>query len=151
MRGNIFSMTYMEEEVIITKRVWEEIIKTIGRSGLETGGILGCQGGVITDYYYDFHGKSFENEYYPDVYSINKVISVWTKNNISFCGLVHSHISTFRYLSYGDIVFIKDILRYNDLNSILSGIYLMDSNAKMLLYKVYKDGKATQVEYKVIF
>lgn len=139
----------MQMKITITNKVWKEIELTIGKTKPEAGGILGMREKKITAYYFDRTGLSLENKYIPDVRQINRVITNWAKCGISFCGFIHSHPSTHTKPSYGDMEYVKKILKNNGLKKLYLLIYLLDSDEKILLYELYQNGMICTLEYEI--
>lgn len=140
----------MQMKITITNKVWEEIKTTIGNAKPEAGGILGIRKEKIVAYYFDRTGLSLENKYIPDVGRINRVIADWAECGVSFCGFIHSHPLPYAKPSYGDIEYVKKILKNNELKKLYLLIYLLDSNDEILLYELYQNGMVCALEYKVI-
>jgi hypothetical protein len=98
-------------DIVVTREQYENIQISIGALPPETGGILGEKGGVVSCFYFDHHAKSLTDCYSPNIKDLNFVISDWKSKGISFCGLIHSHPSGVRRLSYKDRKFAEDILK----------------------------------------
>lgn len=78
----------------------------------EIGGILGGKSGIISTYVIDLGLDVFDNydHYYPNVKRLNQIINDWTKQEISFYGIFHSHFSGGEQLSLGDQKYIFQIM-----------------------------------------
>lgn len=139
----------MHRKIIITYEVWEEIKVTIGNISLEAGGILGRQNEKIMAYYFDRSGLFLKNKYIPDIKQINKVITNWAERNISFCGFIHSHPLSCIKPSYGDIEYVKKILRGNGLEKLYLLIYLADLDEKIVSYELYRNGKIFALDFEI--
>ena len=139
----------MHRKIIITYEVWEEIKVTIGNINPEAGGILGRQNEKIMAYYFDRSGLFLKNKYIPDIKQINKVITNWAECNISFCGFIHSHPLSCIKPSYGDIEFVKKILRDNGLEKLYILIYLADLDEKIVSYELYRNGKIYALDFEI--
>ena len=57
----------------------------------ETGGILGVNGNVVSEFHHDNTGTTTERNYIPDIDSLNAVLRDWKRRGIEFVGFVHSH------------------------------------------------------------
>lgn len=98
--------------MIVSKNVYEEILRKTPSHMPETGGIIGGQNGVITEVSFD-NGKVNDGckcRYTPNVNLMNKRIDEWRENGIDFYGMFHSHFYNVSTLSKGDISYIKLIM-----------------------------------------
>jgi hypothetical protein len=136
---------HSDKKTRIKKDVCVNIANTIGRSALETGGILGEQDGFIAAYFFDNAARSKENEYVPNVRKINETIEEWMSHNINFCGFVHSHPPFHESPSFADVEYVKEILNYNSMDKMYLSIYQEDLREKLVLYEVYMDGKVEKL------
>lgn len=76
----------------------------------ETGGILGRQADVVTQYFPDCGNSPFPAHYRPDVMKLNRVIAGWQAEEIAFCGIYHSHYPCDTALSEEDCLYIRKIM-----------------------------------------
>jgi proteasome lid subunit RPN8/RPN11 len=133
----------------IKAEVYNNIINTIGKSPIESGGIIGMKNGVICSYYFDGYTNS-KSEYIPNVNALNKVISDWFNDKIEFVGIVHSHPNQLNILSLNDINYAKELL---SVNSYLKEIYFPIVTIKydkifLTFYSVSDDVK--RLDYDII-
>jgi hypothetical protein len=77
----------------MTKAVFEQIAKTIGKLPAETGGILGMRGNKVDTFFFDeAPNRGTSLSYSPNYTAINKVLAKeWTPTNTIYMGAVHSH------------------------------------------------------------
>lgn len=98
----------------ISKELLNEMIMKLPSELPETGGIIGGNGGVVTEYWIEIPPKEklggFMCCYIPDVDKINKIIQKWVKKGVEFMGMFHTHYFGVDTLSEGDISYIKEIL-----------------------------------------
>ena len=95
----------------ISKETFSEIIRNVGNSACETGGILGSKDlKHITHFCFDKYGYSTDVSYTPNVEYINAVLDNWTKEQIYFIGIVHSHADN-ASPSCVDIAYAREILK----------------------------------------
>lgn len=99
--------------ISIDYRVYRDIIKTVGNSPIESGGIIGMRDECICEFYFDKRGKSGLDFYVPSVEDINCIISRWSRECVRFIGIVHSHPNLFNKPSKNDIQYFKKILDIN--------------------------------------
>lgn len=86
----------------IEENTYNNIMDTVGAVSPETGGIVGGNDGVITNFYYDINARNEENTYTPSL-DVNKVIREWNQYGIEFMGIIHSHPVDRQSLSSADI------------------------------------------------
>ena len=100
--------------MIIIREVYDYIINNVPDSKFECGGILGLNSEKIAvsiqlDMGLHFRGMKICN-YYPDVTMLNQCILEWSKKDIVFGGIFHTHFSEIASFSEGDLEYIKKIL-----------------------------------------
>ena len=86
--------------------MYNEIIKKLGTSKPELGGMLGWTEDqlVIDHFVFDEKAKVTTVEYNPDVDFLNEILhNEWDKNSIYLGGFVHSHPGSLGTLSYPDV------------------------------------------------
>lgn len=77
----------------------------------EAGGILGSVDGCIRAFVYDPGTPDLTRGCYtPNIDFLNQVIEQWQAQNITFCGIVHSHPPKQRALSEADLSYIDVIM-----------------------------------------
>lgn len=77
----------------------------------ETGGILGCRDGIISEFFFDSGMPVYDRaSYIPDCEKLNGVILEWEKQGVQFCGIVHSHKNGQATLSQNDKNYIAAIM-----------------------------------------
>ncbi len=119
--------------VILKENTYKKIKKELSENPeFECGGILGKKGNCISAFEYDKTGSNKSgNMYFPDVETLNAIIETWEKENIFFCGFVHSHPKGSSELSNGDINFaLKIINNFDNMDSLLMGIYVISPDCK---------------------
>lgn len=135
--------TDVGDVVTISKSVYDEIMRTIGSIPPETGGILGMKDNCISSFYYDEDGSGTDNTYIPDFKRINYVLQMWNLSGIEFAGIIHSHPSDMRQLSYADVRYAVQIMNENDLSELYFPLVIPDTK-ELLFYKVSGSGKVTR-------
>lgn len=106
----------------ILSKVYNDILQNTPNLPTETGGLIGMENGIVSEYYKDI-GISTEkiDQYIPNVNDLNRIIEKWNKENILFCRIYHSHYLGDMRLSKGDMQYIKSILKA--LQSITDRLY----------------------------
>ena len=106
--------------------VYERIKDALRRP--ETGGILGADAtGTVTKFYFDATGTTTENQYAPDVTTLNHVIAEWFHNGIEFAGFVHSHVKDAPKLSWADTDYAQTVKQACQMESVLMLLYLPET------------------------
>ena len=100
------------DRIEMTKSVFDEITKTIGKFPAETGGILGMRGNKIDRFFFDeTPNGGTKLSYTPNHAAINKVLSeTWTPTNTIYMGAVHSHPTGLISPSFGDKYYAQQLL-----------------------------------------
>lgn len=95
----------------IINSVYQSIINSCCSVNHESGGIIGGNKDLINIYVFDSgkKDKSF-GCYIPDTALLNNCLSDWTKSNISFYGIFHSHFQGCEELSGNDKLYINNIM-----------------------------------------
>lgn len=93
----------------IKKETLYKIITMCPETPFEIGGIIGETSGVICEVLIDNRINEY-GKYTPDTEMINRTIFSWSKKNINFKGIFHSHYPCNNSLSQGDIEYIKKIM-----------------------------------------
>ena len=94
----------------------------------ETGSILGADAsGTVTEFYFDATGTTTENQYVPDVATLNRVIAEWFRNGIEFAGFVHAHTKDAPRLSWADTDYAQTVKRACQMESVLMLLYLPET------------------------
>lgn len=124
------------ENVRITKDVYQEIMDTIGKYAPETGGVLGVKEGTVCQYFFDKKSIGKGETYSPDLDNINMKISEWQKDGIEYVGIIHSHPSNLKILSYADIYYAHKMMDYNGMSNILFPLVVMDMDVQFYMYKI---------------
>lgn len=94
----------------IKESVYKQILSFCPLVPPETGGIIGAFSAIIDTVAFDNCNKVIDAAVYvPDVIRLNTILFNWQKENISFCGLFHSHIKGQEMLSKDDIEYIHTI------------------------------------------
>lgn len=111
--------------VTIERKVFENIMNTLGKCMCEAGGIIGgIKETDVTEFVFD--GETSENEYIPNVDKLNNTIAEWSERNIYFLGIIHSHI-TRKELSTADIIYARNIIKLNKMHRILMPIFVLNT------------------------
>lgn len=77
----------------------------------EAGGIIGSVAGCVCAFVYDPGTPNLTRGCYtPNIDFLNQTIAQWYTQNITFCGIVHSHPSKQPMLSEADLFYIKTIM-----------------------------------------
>lgn len=118
----------------IEENTYNNIMDTVGAVSPETGGIVGGNDGVITNFYYDINARNEEYTYTPSL-DVNKVIREWSQYGIEFMGIIHSHPVDRQSLSSADIRYAHQIMQLNGLKSIYFPLVIPEVN-KMIIYCV---------------
>lgn len=92
----------------IEKIVYEKISTAFINSEIESGGILGRKNDTICKFFFD--GGDCATEYRIRTEILNPVIDEWAKNDIIFCGIIHSHPNGNGSLSETDKTYAEKIL-----------------------------------------
>ncbi len=87
----------------------------------EQGGILGEKDGKIVAYYHDKDASicSSHAEYVPNITNLNSKIREWSKDGITFIGMIHSHPKDEYTLSDSDMLYIKKVFESYEIDSTL--------------------------------
>lgn len=121
--------------MIIKKEVVNLIEESIGKNKIESGGILGGVGETVTHFSYDRACSG--NEYIPDIINLNKVIKIWSYNDIYFKGIIHSHMFNTK-LSFADVEYALKIIKHNDIKCLYMLLFVIRED-KFYAYKIEKD------------
>lgn len=124
--------TYVDSELL------NKMVLMLGGEANESGGLIGCSSrGVIDAFYYDEGVSCTANSYYPNLDKLQRELTEWSDNDISFVGIIHSHKSEC-VLSGKDIFMALQILKINeDLKLILMPIYIQNSK-RIIWYSIDK-------------
>lgn len=128
------------DSVLITESVYQEIMGTIGSVLPESGGILGMKDGVISDFCYDENPSGTGNTYIPDLARLNSALQMWHQTGVEFAGVIHSHPSDMRQLSYADIRYAMQIMNANDLCEVYFPLVFPDTK-EIFFYNVSSSGR----------
>lgn len=119
----------------------------------ETGGIIGGVNNEITEYWIDNVSK--ENcicKYAPNVDAINDQIKKWSKNNIEFFGIFHTHYFGVKTLSEGDAIYMRKII--DAMPSRVEALYfpiMVFPDKEMVLYGIKKQTmEIMKCNYRII-
>lgn len=102
------------QKFYIRASLLKSILNTFRYDGIEHGGLLFCKEREIVGFYFDKEGFSDAKSYYPGK-GIPTAISKAYKRGLGFI-FVHCHPYREGHktiLSYGDIRFAKEFLKYN--------------------------------------
>ena len=96
----------------IKKNIYQEIMTHCSNKQTETGGIIGGENGVISEFIFDLGLDEKESGcYYPNTEVMNRYLSEWQQRGITFYGIVHSHLQEKEDLSSGDKEYISSIIQ----------------------------------------
>lgn len=77
----------------------------------ETGGVLGERNGIVLEFCLDdAEARTDRCAYVPNVDHLHRVIDLWTKKEIRFAGMFHSHPYPQTGLSVADKEYIRKIM-----------------------------------------
>lgn len=143
--------TFRIRHMRITEDVFCQIKKTLGTMKPEQGGILGISNDsdLIDTFVHDKTAKVGHSEYNPNVFFLNDIINnQWSKNNIDFCGFVHSHPSQSNMLSDADIEYAIRIMKEFDLAYLYMPLVNSSVDGKFEIYYFFvnRDGKTEKVD-----
>lgn len=119
--------------MIITENVYKKIIRSLNLNDMETGGMIGGSGNIITEFYFDLNGMGHLGSYIPDVHSMNMILEKWIERGIHFKGLIHTHKKN-KYLSDCDLHYGKRIIISINCDIIL-GVFVLKIQ-KLFFYQL---------------
>lgn len=97
--------------MVIDRDIYYSILSKLPPVPPETGCVLGAQNGVITTYVYDAGILQCNvAAYEPQIDVLNHVIMQWSKMDVQFLGIAHSHPNGQTSLSSGDVKYIHSIM-----------------------------------------
>lgn len=128
----------------IKKSVWNDIIHSIGESIPERGGIIGTHNNIIVAFYFD-PSYSSKGEYIPSVDLLNSVINEWEKEDIHFCGIVHSHEYNHNRPSLGDKIYAEKMYQ-NGKKKLYYPIVTIEDNIKISFYSYNHENNNFDIE-----
>lgn len=131
----------------ITKKVYDSILNTIGKSPIESGGILGEKDGIICEFYFDEDAKHTKSNYIPNLSKLNKVIEEWQENGVQFIGFAHSHPNEYNKPSLGDGLYAQKLLTCNpQLERLIFPIVIISlNNVQVFFYEFVNEFKPINV------
>ena len=139
-----------KDHIRIQKKIYLNILQTLGRITPEAGGILGYREKIICDYYFDETAKNNINEYHPNVDILNVILSDWAEKNIEFAGLIHSHTYKNNCLSYSDIYYARRIMDGDGLRKILFPLVLVHEIPEIIFFEINIDGKIERKNCEIV-
>jgi molybdopterin/thiamine biosynthesis adenylyltransferase/proteasome lid subunit RPN8/RPN11 len=109
------------KKLTITRQVYDQICRTIGRHPAETGGMLGSGdgGNTIDHYYFDHTAITTDATYSPDSEVLNHILSAWNAKGVELAGFIHSHPRGCTAPSQGDARYVKAIMEALDVHGSL--------------------------------
>lgn len=131
----------------ISKSVYEQII-SLPETNIENAYLLGSTKPDIIDVLENTEsvsGKGTKVSFVPNVKKWNKLIETWSKNGISFAGILHTHYYGVENLSCDDIKYIDAItMDIQDGHRKICFPVLVFPEKKLVLYLAdRKSGKLT--------
>ena len=119
----------------IKREIEAQIIEALGRSDLETGGIIGIKDDAICAFCFDKGTASCKKYYEPNVAFLNSVIQNWEDNGITFAGMIHSHPCGNLKLSIEDMEYATRVKNaMPDLKCLLFPIFTVKNNEAIIVY-----------------
>ena len=95
----------------IKRAVFQKLITSCPIVPPEVGGILGSHSGIVDTVVFDTGSRIMKSAVYiPDATYLNSELEKWHHEEISFCGLFHSHPRGQETLSKDDIEYIQTIM-----------------------------------------
>lgn len=125
------------------KEVYQRMMDTLGKHPPETGGIFAMDEDTITAYYFDEEAQVSFSSYRPSRRVIEE-IGRWRKNGLCFGGFIHSHPGAGTKLSPRDVVFARELIQKNNLQSTIMAIFNRDA---IYLYAVDKEGNVMDIPW----
>lgn len=98
----------------IMYKVYEKITKNVSDIPPESGGILGGYNNIINNVEFDngvLQSHQISCCYVPNVELLNKCIEQWSRMQIEFYGMFHTHFNGVSTLSNGDVSYIENIMK----------------------------------------
>ena len=134
-------LTGVGKQLFIKRTVFDKICESLGKNACETGGVIGYVGDTISEFEFDKYSSRELYEYYPNTVFFEKIINEkWNKKNVSFAGIVHSHLYH-NAVSNQDITYCRDIIKANSLfdEMILGILDISASHQIMRWYLISED------------
>ena len=125
----------------ITKKTYQEICTFFQKRHVtEEGGLLGSSTGKVIDCFFPDYQASIKtkNSYTPNIFYLNQQLQEWEKNEITFCGIIHSHLTNTPKLSDADIRYIEKIMK------------AMPNSIKQLYFPLIVQPKTQFISYKAV-
>lgn len=136
------------KKLIVTTRVLAKITNSfIGRKE-EAGGILGANKSLdIVDSFALIPAEKAGKYYYiPDIEAANRQIHQWAKEEICFCGFIHSHITDKKESSEGDIKFAEQLFNSFHLPVLWFGLQILTKKCRETkFYSVQKSDTKVEI------
>ncbi len=132
----------------IKKEVLQQIKQSFGSGKVEQGFILGAGSHLEQlDYCYQIPAARMGMYYYsPDVNTANIKIKEWAKEEICFCGFIHSHVVYKKEFSEGDIEFAKKLLEAYKLPVLWFGLGVVTKDDVDIYFYALKKRDATEID-----
>lgn len=133
------------EALKLSRRVYAQIMDTVGTLAPECGGVLGAgEDGLVTEFFFDATGRRTSTGYAPDVAAINEMlVQDWMPRGILMTGIVHSHANGNCVPSCGDVGYGIRILQALDTvdRFYLPIVTVRGGSAELFCYAVYRDAE----------
>ena len=141
--------------VLMTQKVYGQIMEVLGKKKPELGGMLGFSSDrdTIDSYVFDAGAKVNSTEYNPNIEYLQSVLDgEWEKKNISLGGFVHSHPGDFDRLSWADVEYAQRIMEAFELGHLFMPIVTSSYEhvAAIKGYVVRSDGRVERCDIKVV-
>lgn len=131
------------EALKLSRRVYAQIMDTVGTLPPECGGVLGArEDGLVTEFFFDAAGRRTPTGYAPDVAAINELlVRDWMPRGVLMAGIVHSHANGNSVPSCGDVGYGTRILQALDTvdRFYLPIVTQKNGQAELFCYAVYQD------------
>ena len=89
--------------------------------------------------------KAGKYYYIPDIEAANRQIHQWAKEEICFCGFIHSHITDKKELSEGDIKFAEQLFNSFHLPVLWFGLQILTKKRACSYHALRKKISASQL------
>lgn len=132
--------------MIIKESIYKQILSFCPLVPPETGGIIGTSSTIVDTVAFDNCNKILEAAIYvPNVERLNTVLSNWKEENVSFCGLFHSHKNGQESLSKDDMEYIQTI--FSCLPQTITELYfpIVISKSHIISYKAVNQNHSIRI------
>lgn len=137
----------------ITTDVYQNIVKTIGSSIPEKGGILLGKDGVITDFVFDENAETTGSTYSLNIAYLNPIIQEKKQEGKQLLGIIHSHPNGCSQLSAPDKhYFLSQFKNFPDLDYLFTPIVFSAKQGEFEFFPhvFHKDGTVETAELEIL-